>query len=334
MRKVLIATGVIILILVLTSLQSLAEENVIYGCANETNGRLRVVSSPNECLQPEIAVSWNVVGPQGPQGEPGPQGEQGPEGPIGPQGEQGPKGDKGDKGDTGATGPQGEQGEPGEDCPITIEEFNDLEDRIAQLEAVPQKGIWEGDYTIGSLADLEAFIGYSSIAGNLFILDSYLTNLDGLSYITSISGSLSIVNNDALTNLDGLSNITSIGGGLYIADNAALTNLDGLSNITTIGDNLYIDDNAALTTLDGLSNITTIGDDLRIQYNAALTTLGGLSNITTIGGELFILFNAALTNLNLDSLISVFGRFAVLYSKLFGTVIEQSLAAPQRARKS
>ena len=50
-----------------------------------------------------------------------------------------------------------------------LEEFNDLEDRIAQLEAVPQKGIWEGDYVIGSLADLEALIGYSSIAGNLFI---------------------------------------------------------------------------------------------------------------------------------------------------------------------
>jgi hypothetical protein len=63
MRKAFIAIGVILLFLVVTSLQSLAEENVIYGCANKTTGILRVVSSPNECLQPEIAVSWNVVGP-------------------------------------------------------------------------------------------------------------------------------------------------------------------------------------------------------------------------------------------------------------------------------
>lgn len=114
MKKVFIATGIILAILVVTSLQSLAEENVIYGCANKTNGQLRVVSSPNECRQPEVAISWNVVGPQGPQGEIGPQGETGLQGPIGSQGPQGEQGLRGDKGDTGATGPQGERGLTGE----------------------------------------------------------------------------------------------------------------------------------------------------------------------------------------------------------------------------
>jgi hypothetical protein len=95
MRKALITTGVILLFLVVTSLQTLAEENVIYGCIKKANGKLRIVDSSTECKKQEIAIYWNKVGPQG---EPGPQGEQGP---------------KGDKGDTGATGPQGTQREQG-----------------------------------------------------------------------------------------------------------------------------------------------------------------------------------------------------------------------------
>jgi hypothetical protein len=114
MRKVFIAAGIILLVLIVFSLQSIAEENIIYGCINKTNGNLRVVSSPAECKQPEIAIYWNKVGPQGEQGEPGPQGEQGPIGQQGSKGEQGPKGDKGDKGDTGDTGATGPPGEPGQ----------------------------------------------------------------------------------------------------------------------------------------------------------------------------------------------------------------------------
>ena len=69
--------------MVLSSIQSYADD-LIYGCINKTNGRLRVVDSPSNCLTSEIAIYWNKAGPQGPQGEPGPQGPQGPEGPPGP----------------------------------------------------------------------------------------------------------------------------------------------------------------------------------------------------------------------------------------------------------
>ena len=50
-----------------------------------------------------------------------------------------------------------------------------------------------------------------------------------------MGGYLSIESNAALTNLDGLSNLTSVGGYLYIEYNRALTNLDGLSNLTSVG---------------------------------------------------------------------------------------------------
>ena len=107
MRKALIATGVILLVLVVTSLQSLAAD-VINGCHHKTTGILRIVSNYGECQAQEIAISWNMIGPQG---------EQGPEGPQGPVGPQGPQGQKGDKGDTGATGPQGSQGDTGPQGP-------------------------------------------------------------------------------------------------------------------------------------------------------------------------------------------------------------------------
>ena len=137
MGKALIAAGAIILVLFVTSLQSLAAD-VINGCYNKTTGKLRIVSAVENCAPQEIPISWNLTGPQGepgPQGEQGEQGEQGSKGDKGdtgetglqgeqgiqgPQGERGltgDKGDKGDKGDTGAKGSQGKQGEQGEPGP-------------------------------------------------------------------------------------------------------------------------------------------------------------------------------------------------------------------------
>ena len=85
-----------------------------------------------------------------------------------------------------------------------------------------------------------------------------------------------IYNNDALTNLDGLSNITSVGGYLRIEGNDVLTNLDGLSNITSVDGRLYIEGNDVLTNLDGLSNITSVGDDFYIKGNDSLDRFCGL----------------------------------------------------------
>jgi hypothetical protein len=97
-----------------------------------------------------------AIGPQGPQGPEGPQGTQGPTGTTGPQGEKGdtgatgpqgpqgaqgpagPQGPQGEKGDTGATGPQGPQGIQGEQGPageIPQALLDDLQNRIAALEA-------------------------------------------------------------------------------------------------------------------------------------------------------------------------------------------------------
>ena len=152
-----------------------------------------------------------------------------------------------------------------------------------------------------------------AVSGSLRIWYSAdITNLNGLSSLTSITGGLVIYDNDALTNLDGLSNLTSIGGGLNITYNTALTNLDGLSSLTSVGENLYIEYNDALANLNGLSSLTSIGWTLIISGNTNLTNLNGLSSLTSVGGGLQIgcrhdsCDNDNLTNLDgLSSLISV-----------------------------
>lgn len=48
--------------------------NVINACFKKNNGQLRIVSNFGQCLPSEIAISWNIVGPQGPPGPQGPSG--------------------------------------------------------------------------------------------------------------------------------------------------------------------------------------------------------------------------------------------------------------------
>ena len=100
-----------------------------------------------------------------------------------------------------------------------------------------------------------------------------------------------------ITDLSGLSALSSIGGDLFIFINQALTSLSGLENLTSIGGNLEIISNHALTDITGLDGLTSVVGDLAISYNVVLTSLAGLDGLTSIEGRLLILANDALTNL-------------------------------------
>ena len=68
-----------------------------------------------------------------------------------------------------------------------------------------------------------------------------LTNVAGLSNVTSIDRSLKILVNGQLASLNGLASLTTVGGGLdgiEINGNVSLTNLDGLSGLTSAGSSL------------------------------------------------------------------------------------------------
>lgn len=140
--------------------------------------------------------------------------------------------------------------------------------------------------TFSNQAQIDNFqTNYSNctqIEGDVFIGNYYgcnITNLNGLSVLTSIGGYLHIQYTNVLTSLTGLDNLTSIGGYLHIESSWALLNLTGLDNLTSIGGSLYIQDCGVLTSLAGLGNLASIGGYLEIRFCNALTSLAGLGNI-------------------------------------------------------
>jgi hypothetical protein len=74
----------------------------------------------------------------------------------------------------------------------------------------------------------------TQLEGNVIIGDpnwSDITNLNGISVLTSIGGSL-VIGGTYLVNLSGLENLTSIGGNLHISYNNSLASLSGLEGLT------------------------------------------------------------------------------------------------------
>jgi hypothetical protein len=168
-------------------------------------------------------------------------------------------------------------------------------------------------YGGNNITNLNGLSVLTSIGDYLSIVDNdALTSLTALNNLTSIGDYLSIVDNDALTSLTALNNLTSIGDYLSIFDNDALTSLTALNNLTSIGGSLDIGSNNALTSLTGLNNVTSIGDYLSIYNNNALTSLTGLNNVTSIGDDLYIYYNNALTSLTgLNNVTSIAGRLYI-----------------------
>jgi len=147
----------------------------------------------------------------------------------------------------------------------------------------------------------------TELKGDVTISGYDITNLNGLSVLTSIAGNLSITENNSLTSLTGLDNLTSIGGDLWISENYALTSITGLIGLTSIGGRLWIYRNA-MTNLTGLDDVISIGGDLSITGNVVLTSLAGLDNVISIGGDLSIDDNPVLTSLTgLEGLTSIGG---------------------------
>ncbi len=143
----------------------------------------------------------------------------------------------------------------------------------------------------------------TQIEGDVTISGYDIINLNGLSVLTSVGGSLNIEGNTGLTSLTGLNNVTSIGGYLGISANPSLSSLTGLNNLTFIEDELYIQGNDVLTNLIGFSNLTSIGADLSIIGNSALLSLTELGNVAA--GSIFnlnIYDNCSLSNCNVQSI--------------------------------
>ncbi len=156
--------------------------------------------------------------------------------------------------------------------------------------------------------------GCTHLEGNLFIQDMAgdITNLDGLSGITTVDGYIYIRQNHVLTDITGLSNLTTIGDFIFLYFNELMTNLDGLSGLSSIPGFLYLSKMDGLVDLTGLNNVASIGEFVYINDNASLASLSALSNLSSIGGFLIARNNDVLTDFTgLEGLTSIPGLLNV-----------------------
>ena len=120
----------------------------------------------------------------------------------------------------------------------------------ASSQSCLPEGIWFSNQT-----EIDSFqVNYpccTELSTDAWISGSGITNLNGLSVLTSIEEALLIRDNQSLTSLAGLYNLTSIGGDLYIRGNDALPSLAGLDNINSESIfNLSILENNSLSICD------------------------------------------------------------------------------------
>ena len=160
-------------------------------------------------------------------------------------------------------------------------------------------------YRLTHQAEVEALgaTGCDSVVGDLYVVDSWITNLDGLANITSVGGTLNIEGNTDLTSIDGLANLVTVEGNLNIESNPALTNIDGLANLASVEGDLRLHGNQSLTDIDGLVSLSSVGTKLTISGHDALTNVNGLVSLRSTGTDLLVLGNTSFPNV--DGLINL-----------------------------
>ncbi len=160
--------------------------------------------------------------------------------------------------------------------------------------------IIEGDVSINGpeISNLNGLSVLTSLGGNLSVYDNYqLTSLSGLENITGIRGYVDISWNEELISMNGLNQLDTIGGGLSFYANESLTDFNGLNNLVYIGDWFNVEWCDSLTSVDGLENLTAIAGHLNFGFNHLLNDVTALNSLTNIGGSLYVYYNNTLNSL-------------------------------------
>lgn len=167
--------------------------------------------------------------------------------------------------------------------------------------------------------------GCSELKGNVFVQGIEITNLNGISQITTVENNLYIRNSPQLTNLSGLENLHSIGDYLSISQNWGLITTEGLSNLDYIGKDFIINNNINLIEITECNQLTTIGGKLEIESNPSLLNISCFRNLDTIGGDFDLVYNKQLNNLSsFSSLKSIGGRLKLRGNEDLNTLLNFS----------
>jgi len=137
-----------------------------------------------------------------------------------------------------------------------------------------------GTITLTTQADVDAF-DCATFDGDLIIEDdgsdpitTFTNSL--LSGLTTVTGSLTIINNPDLTSLDGLENLIEVSGSLTIENCLMLSDLSALDNLVTIGNVLQIHFTGA-TDLTFNSLVDPFKIDIR--FNNSLLDISGFNSV-------------------------------------------------------
>lgn len=180
--------------------------------------------------------------------------------------------------------------------------------RVNAQSCLPEGIIFETQESIDNFPT--NYPNCTEIEGNVWITYKSITNLDGLSAITSIGGYLEFYASDSSLNLSGLINLTTIGTDLnfYSAD---IFSLSGLDNLISIGRDLNIYECYNLTSLSGLQSLTSIGRDATIM-RSQLSNLSGLEELSSIGNDFRIIQTSLVNLIGLDKLTNIGGSIKIM----------------------
>ena len=147
--------------------------------------------------------------------------------------------------------------------------------------------------SLAALSNLTLVRGPITISGS-----SVLTNVNGLGGVTALNGGALILrDNPLLSDLSGLSNLTTTGASLVINNNDSLQHVDGLSGLNFVASNISIGYNDGLLNIDGLVNIANFDATFDLRFNSQLVSIPTFTGWTDLFG-LILYYNAELQHVD------------------------------------
>ena len=144
----------------------------------------------------------------------------------------------------------------------------------------------------------ETYSNCTHLLGDLTISGNDILNLDSLSHLSSVEGSIYITDNHELSSLKGLQNIFHISNNIHITSNQQLNQIHDLSGLSIINGELNFTSNLLLSNLVGLENIRSSLKKLSIVSNPNLSDITSLQNIPSLSSTLEIRNNTLLNDIS------------------------------------
>ena len=131
-----------------------------------------------------------------------------------------------------------------------------------------------GNVIVTNRNELEALRGYVIIQGNVFINPLMMTDLEPLSSLERIEGTLDIaydrIQVQSLKSLFGLQSLRAVSGYVQIENCNLLEHLGGLDALRIVGASLSVYNNDGLGSVEALRSLEAVGMNLNILNNPNL----------------------------------------------------------------